>query len=48
MVHKKTSVLKIMITKEFREAYKIYCQKNGYNMSRRIREFMRKELKGES
>ena len=48
MEHKKEEILKIRITKEQREAYHIWCEKHGFKMSKRIREFMNKEMKSEN
>ena len=43
---KKSEILKIRITKEQRDLYSKWCKEHGFHMSKRIREFMNKEVRG--
>lgn len=39
--------LNVLIEKELKKKYKIYCIKNDYNFSDRIRKLIEKDLNGE-
>jgi len=45
---KKTSEerLNVLIDKDLKNKYKIFCIKNDYNFSERVRELIEKDLKG--
>lgn len=45
MVHIKEEILKVRITKEQRDAYRKWCENHGFQMSKRIRDFINKEMK---
>ena len=40
-----SEIFPIRMTKEFKNKFKVFCSKNGYSMSKRIRLIMNEDMK---